>query len=261
MRQEEYYLKRENWIRILRIVLLVVFTLAAFNIGKTYYDYGKADEVYNALQGEYVVITGESSADELVASTERRGLDITIDFKQLLARNEDVVGWLYCPDTVLNYPVVKGEDNDEYLHADLDGRYLKSGTLFVDYRNGALGEDLNYTIYGHSMKNGSMFRMLLKYRDQAYYDAHPVFYYLTPDANYALELFAGLMVNEDDQIYSYELTQEAFFDMIDSYRTRSTFNSNVTPDENDTIVILSTCSYEYDEARYIVLGRLKEIDK
>lgn len=252
-------MKKGNWIRILRIALLVVFVVAAFNIGKTYYDYGKADQVYNTLQGEYVVITGESSIDDKVDVAEKQGLDITIDFKQLLARNEDVVGWLYCPDTVLNYPVVKGEDNNEYLHANLDGEYLKSGTIFVDYRNAALGDDLNYVVYGHSMKNGTMFRMLMKYKDQAYYDAHPVFYYLTPDGNYELELFAGLVVNEDDAIYSFDLEEKAFRKLLDAYRSRSTFSSDVVLEEDDMIVTLSTCSYENDEARYIVLGRLKEI--
>lgn len=258
--QEEYYLKKDKWILIIKIALLVIFVVAAYNIGKTYYEYNEAKKVYNDLQGKYVEIVDEPILSEGADKSEEKGLDITIDFEQLLTRNEDVVGWLYCPDTVLNYPVVQGEDNDEYLHADLDGNYLKSGSLFVDYRNGALGDDLNYIIYGHSMKNGSMFRMLLKYRDQAYYDAHPVYYYLTPDANYELELFAGLIVNEDDRIYSHDLTYDEFFDMIDSYTTRSTFKSDVIPDKGDMIITLSTCSYEYDEARYIVLGRLKQIE-
>lgn len=254
-------MKKINWIQILRIALLVVFVVAAFNIGKTYYDYGKADRVYNSLQGEYVVIAGESSVDDKANSVEEKGLDITIDFGQLLARNEDVVGWLYCPDTVLNYPVVKGENNDEYLHADLDGNYLKSGSLFVDYRSGWPGEDYNHIIYGHSMKNGTMFRMLLKYRDQAYYDAHPILYYLTPGGNYELELFAGRTVLSNDNIYSFDLTKEGILELAKEYQKHSDFKNDVALSEEDIIVTLSTCSYENDDARYIALGRLKEIDK
>ena len=255
-------MKKGKWIRIFRVVLLAVFVVAAFHIGKTYYDYSKADQVYNDLQGEYVVIHNEASAESKIDATiasEKKGLDISIDFGQLLARNEDVVGWFYCPDTVLNYPVVKGADNDEYLHANLDGEYLKSGTLFVDYRNGALGEDANYLVYGHSMKNGTMFRMLMYYRDQAYYDAHPVFYYLTPEGNYELELFAGRAVLSNDPIYSFDLTKEELVELAKEYQKHSNFQNDVVISEDDVIVTLSTCSYENDDARYVVLGRLKEI--
>ena len=252
-------MKKIHLISILRIILLAIFLVAAINIGKTYYDYGKAEQVYGDLQGSYVAIVDDAMVATDVAE-ETKGLDITIDFEALLARNEDVVGWFYCPDTVLNYPVAKGADNNEYLHANLDGEYLKSGTLFVDYRNGALGEDANYVIYGHSMKNGTMFRMLMKYKDQAYYDAHPVLYYLTPEANYELELFAGQTVLSNDRIYSFDLTKEEVFELAKEYQNRSHFKNEVVLSEDDVIVTLSTCSYENDDARYIVLGRLKEIN-
>lgn len=252
-------MKKAHLIQILRIILLVIFLVAAINIGKTYYDYGKAEQVYGDLQGSYVAIV-DDAMPSMDVTEEPKGLDITIDFEALLARNEDVVGWIYCPDTVLNYPVAKGADNNEYLHANLDGEYLKSGTLFVDYRNGALGEDANYVIYGHSMKNGTMFRMLMKYKEQAYYDAHPVLYYLTPEANYELELFAGRTVLSDDRIYSFDLTKEEGIALAKEYQNRSHFKNDVVISEDDVIVTLSTCSYENDDARYIVLGRLKEIN-
>ena len=92
-----------------------------------------------------------------------------------------MTGWLYCPDTALNYPVVQGKDNIKYLQRDLDGKYLASGTLFVDFENGALGEDTNYIIYGHNMKNGTMFAQLSGYKSQEFYDAHPYAMLLTPN--------------------------------------------------------------------------------
>jgi len=257
-------LKKKRAIKIVNIVLIAVFVIAAFNIGKIYYDYGKADSAYENIQDEYVtsnndvVIPDETDSDD-TEPPKATELSITIDFDSLLSRNKDVIGWLYCPDTVINYPVVQGENNDQYLRKDLDGKYLVSGTLFADYRNGTLGEDANYIIYGHNMKNGTMFSLLAKYKQQSYYDQNPVMYYLTPDGNYKLELFAGLVIKRDDKIYLPNQSKEEFAELIEEYRAKSTFKSDVELEYNDTIVTLSACSYEFDNARYIVMGKLVEL--
>ena len=253
-------MKKIRFIKIINIVLIAVFLIAAFNIGKIYYDYNKADNTYEGIQDEYVAArevdsTNESTQGE-TQSPEKTEPPILVDFDALRDRNKDVIGWLYCPDTVIHYPVVQGENNDQYLRKDLDGKYLVSGTLFADYRNGALGEGANYIIYGHNMKNGTMFAPIAKYKQQSYYDQHPVMYYLTPDGNYKLELFAGLVVKRDDKIYLPNQSKEEFDELIKEYRARSTFKFDVELGDNDIIVTLSTCSYEFDNARYIVIGRL-----
>ena len=263
-------MKRRKFIKILNIVLITVFVVAAFNIGKIYYDYNKADNTYEEIQDEYVASNEELFVPEQTGnnipeptnppeSTNPPEPPITVYFSSLLERNNDVIGWLYCPDTIINYPVVQGKSNDQYLRRDLDGEYLVSGTLFADYRNGALNDDANYIIYGHNMKNSTMFSLLAKYKQQEYYDQHPIMYYLTPDANYKLELFAGLMVKRDDKIYNPKLDEKEFAELLNDYRAKSTFMSDVELEYNDTIVTLSTCSYEFDNARYIVIGRLTPV--
>lgn len=258
-------MKQKKFINIVNIVLIVIFIFAAFNIGRIYYDYSKADNTYEEIQGEYVVSNeelfipeqNESSFTDPTAATEPTiAAPITVNFDSLLERNMDVIGWLYCPDTIINYPVVQGKDNDQYLRRDIDGNYLVSGTLFADYRNGALSEDSNYIVYGHNMKNGTMFGQLTKYKQQAYYDQHPVMYFLTPEGNFMLELFAGLVVTPNDRIYSPNIDKAEFAELLEDYRTKSTFQSDIVLEYNDTIVTLSTCSYEFDNARYIVIGRL-----
>ena len=84
-------------------------------------------------------------------------------------------------------------------------------------------------------------------------------YYLTPDGNYKLELFAGLVVKRDDKIYLPNQSEEEFAGLIEEYRAKSTFKSDIELEYNDTIVTLSTCSYEFDNARYIVIGRLTAV--
>ncbi len=255
-------MKKKQVIKIINIVLVAVFVIAAFNIGKIYYDYNKADNTYNEIQEKYVIsndvqqATPEPTTNNESQQTKVTELPITIDFASLLERNKDVIGWLYCADTVINYPVVQGKNNDQYLRRDLDGKYLSSGTLFADYRNGALNEDANYIIYGHNMKSGAMFNILTKYKQQSYYDQHPVMYYLTPNGNYKLELFAGLVIKRDDKIYNPKLNEEDFTTLLNDYRAKSTFKTDIELEYDDIIVTLSTCSYEFDNARYIVMGRL-----
>ncbi len=258
-------MKRRRIIKIINIVFIAIFVIAAFNIGKIYYDYNKADSTYEEIQNEYVASNEELPVPEQTENnapepTNPPETPITVNFDSLLNRNKDVVGWLYCPDSVINYPVVQGKNNDQYLRRDLDGKYLVSGTLFADYQNGALDEDANYIIYGHNMKNETMFSILAKYKQQAYYDQHPVMYYLTPDGNYKIELFAGLVVKRDDKIYNPKIDEEEFTTLLNDYRAKSTFKSNVELEYNDTIVTLSTCSYEFDNARYIVIGRLVPVE-
>lgn len=246
------------------IILFAVFMFSLFQVIKINCDYKEAEDSYAELQGMYVKVVEEelqppdtSDKDSMPQPTEAPFTGLDIDFDALISRNPEVKGWIYCPDTVINYPVVQAKDNEKYLHGDIDGKYLKSGTLFVDARNGALTDDLNYIIYGHNMKNGSMFGPLMKYKDPAYYEEHPLFYYFTPEGDYVLELFAGLVIDGDDPLYHLSAKQqENFLALISEYRRRSTFASQVQIGRSDTIVTLSTCSYERDDARYVVLARL-----
>ncbi len=232
---------------VLIICLALVFLFSAFNIIKILYDYKNADELYAELQKQ-IVTTDASSEGKIFSS-------INIDFEALKKENSDIIGWIYCPDTPINYPVVKGKDNSQYLRSDLKGKYLVNGTIFADYRNGEIGSDNNFIIYGHNMKNSAMFGTLVKYKDQAYYESHPVIYFLTPENTYVIELFAGAVVKVDSDIYQPNPPQNAVVDII----SKSTFDSAIEIKEDTQIITLSTCSYEFNNARYVLLGKLKKI--
>ena len=148
------------------------------------------------------------------------------------------------------------ENNAKYLHADIYGNYLKNGTLFVDFRNKKIGEDNNYLIYGHNMENGSMFGSLISYNSYYYYADHPVIYYLTPEQNYAIELYIGAVVKSNANIYLPTATASEIRAILAELKEKTTFVSDITINENDTFVTLSTCSYEFADARYVVIGRV-----
>lgn len=251
-------------ITVFIICLLVgVLAFASYMIIKTVREYNRAAEIYEDLQNEFVetkpaeenTVPDESAEDNEAIET----APIAVDFASLLEQNKDIVGWIYCPDTPINYPVVQGENNDQYLRRDLNGKYLVSGTVFVDYRNGAIGEDFNYILYGHNMKDGTMFSSLAKYKEQTYYDEHPVLYYLTPDGDYKIELYAGIVVKRDALIYMPNPDEKGFAEFLSNAKEKSTFKSEVEITENDTLITLSTCSYEYNHARYIVIGKLRRL--
>lgn len=252
---------------VICIVLALLLVVSIFMIVRHYSEEKKAADVYSDMQ-DFVATEGadetESTEPDETEGTEpdtnpeaeptQEELSIRVDFQQLLAQYPNAVGWLYCEGTPINYPVMQSDDNDYYLRRLPDGTYNTAGSLFADYRCGELGESNNYIIYGHNMKNGTMFSSLTKYKSQSYYDEHPVLYLYTPEGNYQIELIAGFVSKPTGKIYNTNQTYE----QILKYSSNSTFRSNVDPCEGDCYITLSTCSYEYENARYVVIGKIKK---
>lgn len=185
---------------------------------------------------------------------------IQVDFDLLAETNSDVIGWLYCGDTPINLPVVQGSDNDYYLKRMFDGTWNSSGTLFADYRMSGDFSDGYNLIYGHNMKNDEMFGTLPNYSQQAYYELHPVMWLLTPAGDYRLELLAGYVTEATSQVYSLHQSETDVYTMVQQAMEQSTFTASLTIAPEDRFVTLSTCSYEYDNARYVLIGRLVPVE-
>ncbi len=181
-----------------------------------------------------------------------------IDFAALQEQNPDVVAWLYCPDTVINYPIAYCGDNDKYLHRDLNLEYSREGTLFVEAENQGDFSDVNTIIYGHNMKNGSMFKTITEYVSADFYEEHPVMYLYTPGKRYEVRLLAGCLTDTDADIYTALNDTEKVKETLEQLYKKSTFLSEETWEKTEQLVTLSTCSYEYDNARYVLIGKLVE---
>ena len=203
-----------------------------------------------------------SSISETADSTEEQviyyGESPQVDFAALRSKNSDVIGWIYGPGTVINYPVVKGTDNEFYLTHMFDGRENKCGSIFMDSLNEADFSNANSILHGHHMKNGTMFASLMKYESQSYYDSHPVFWLTTPEKSYRVEIFSGFVTSVDSEVWQLSFaTEEEHQKWLDKMVADSAFESEIKPSVNDHILTLSTCSYEYDDARFVVLGILR----
>ena len=181
-----------------------------------------------------------------------------VDFEALKEINPDVVGWICIEGTNINYPVVQGLDNSFYMTRLFDGTANGAGSIFMDYRNGPDMLSRNTVLYGHNMKNGTMFHQITEYKEQDFYDQHPTALLMTPDGNYKIELIAGYVTDLNSDAWKIEFADDREFSRwLADTMGRSTFVSTTEPDAQDRVITLSTCTYEYADARYVLVGILK----
>lgn len=237
--------------RLLILICIGVIAVSGAQLVRIYLKYKKGTDTYKRTAAK--AVTAKSDTD-------RDHVPISVDFNKLKAENPDVVGWLYCKGTPINYPVVQGKDNSEYLHKLVDGTRNFSGTLFVDVNSPKDLRGPNTIIYGHAMKNGSMFGTLAHYRKADYYKAHPYLWYLTPEGNYRLDLIRGYTAPADSLIYSaFDLAKVQA--VLANTASESTFDAGIDRLTVSKIVTLSTCAYDYDDARYIVIAVPTRVDQ
>ena len=239
---------------ILLAICLCVFIFSAYNIYKYLLEENANKKLNNELMEKAIIETPNDNNDN--AQENEDMLPISVDFSVLKQENEDIVGWLYLEDSPINYPVVQSNDNDYYLRRLVNGEYNIAGSLFMDYRNDSNLEDDNTIIYGHNMKSDEMFGTLQNYKNQEYYENHKIIYYFTQEKKYEIKLIAGYTASLEDDIYNLnEINQEQKEKLLQ----KSDFKSDVDISQNDKLITLSTCSYEYEDARYILIGILDEI--
>ena len=241
-----------GWMRVVVVIfLLAIFAGSGGVVVFVNMQHKQSDEVYEEASQRFVAPTPEG----VVAP-------ITIDFAELQAVNKDVIGWIYCEGTPINYPVLRGTDNDEYLHHDYTHEYNIDGSIFVDSENKGDFTDANTIIYGHHMGlTGSMFTCLKYWGEQDFYDEHPVMWLLTPTRDYQVQLVSGHHVSAISGYYDIIREHDAKFNsMLADAVNESDFDSlfEASPDAN--YVMLSTCAYIFDNARYALHGMLVPID-
>ena len=182
-----------------------------------------------------------------------------IDFEKLRSVSKDAAAWLYNPGTVIDYPVMQAEDYSYYLDRLPDGTRNANGSLFIDYNSAADFSGRLTVIYGHHMKSGRMFGSLVGYKSQSYFEKHPYMYLYTEAGDYRIDLVYGSIIDAGqwrDRAFMYEENIDALL----TYAAHNTsFKSQVQYGDEDRIVVLSTCSYEFDDARYVVVGVLKPL--
>lgn len=176
----------------------------------------------------------------------------------LRKRNADVVGWISVPGTEIEYPFVQANDNSHYLGRNIDGKYAAAGTVFLDYRCNPQFLSFNHYLYGHHMKNGSMFGTLNRFDQASFFDDHPSATLYLDDRTHELEIFAYMVVTSDNaMIYdTVDMKAEAQAEYFNYIAQNARRYRDIGLASGDRIVTLSTCAYEFNDARMVLLARI-----
>lgn len=249
--------KSDVLLTIALIVAIAVFCYAAFNLYHIYTEYKKGTDEYNQIE-EMAVTERDADSAEVAGPSAQIKPPIEVDFDKLKSVNEDVVGWIYVdalPD--ISYPIVKGKDNQTYLHQTYEKNYNFAGTIFVDYENSGDFSDCNTLVYGHNMKNGSMFGHLKKFReDDKLYKQDKYFWILTPERNYRYEIITAYTTGVNSDTYTLFKGPgeefEEYLETIKGYSEIQTDDTDLTI--KDRIVTLSTCTGN-ESTRFVVQGK------
>lgn len=176
--------------------------------------------------------------------------------KESTKKNEDVIGWIRIEGTLVDYPVVQTQDDNYYLTHDAEKEEAKQGAIFLDYRCDPVSLTGNNILFGHNMKDGSMFASLTQYKDEEYYQSHPMIEFATLEKAYQWEIFAVVIT---DTSYDYLQTEFENIEKRSSFMSimqeKSLYETVALPSGTDDILILSTCTYEYDDARLMIAAR------
>lgn len=189
--------------------------------------------------------------------------EVLEDYKTLLNMNKDLIGWLKIADINIDYPVMQTNDNTYYLDHNFDKKYDKNGCLFLDYQCDVINRNTNLIIYGHNMQSGNMFGRLDKYSSEEYYKEHPKFEFDTIYEKGAYEIvyvFRSKIYNEDAVVFKYyqflDVQSEKEFDSNMAEMAKiSLYDTGITPKYGDELLTLSTCDYQENNGRFVIVAR------
>lgn len=185
----------------------------------------------------------------------------SVDFEKLAGINSDCIGWISACSNRIDYPIVKSKDNVEYLTKTVTGAENKSGAIFADKDCTDPFNQFQTLVFGHNMKNGSMFHYLVNYRDKDYYDNHRLIYVRTEHQLLTYEVFAAYREAASDScIYDSVLNPDDRAAFLKKVKEKSLYNTNVQLSTSDRILTLVTCEYTQDDFRMFVHAKLISVE-
>ena len=218
---------------LITFVCLITMAISGYKIFTKLSEYKKADNIYTEIRE-----TKENSN------------------KNLSSMNDDYMFWINVKGTNIDYPVVQGEDNDFYLNHGFNKEYLSSGSIFLDYRNN-FNDDFNSVIYGHHMRNRTMFGELMKFKEEEFFKNNKDITITSKDGTYDYEIFAVGVFDADFSYNDVSFSDEnEFSNFLNKIMSNSTYKRDIV-DSSDKIITLSTCSYEYNDARTAIFAKRK----
>lgn len=241
-------------IKVFFLIALIAFIVSAAYITNYFLSAKHQDGIIDEARSVWYEETQTNDDTELSA------------IELLLKENSDFKGWITVPNTKIDNPIYQTDNNDFYLTHNQQKQKSAYGALFFDSKNVITESetDKNLVIYGHHMKNGSMFANLTKYKELSFYKQNPTVEFATLYGNGTYKVYAAFVLNAskaDDNDYIYNISRKSFIDdndfdsWVNEARERSLINTGVDVKNGDNIITLVTCTYDFDNARFVVMAR------
>lgn len=218
-------------------------------------------------ESESEPVTETEFLTETETETEREPIEIPVDFEALQKKNPDIYAWLIVEGTEVDYPIVQSpDDNTYYLDHSAEKKEAVEGAIFTEDYNALDFEDPNTVIYGHNMKNESMFGSLHRFMDRSFFNENRKVTVYLPDEIRHYEIFAAYLYDSRHILQTYDFSNDVIFkyylDQIFSMRDMNSFvDSSYDLDKDDRIITLSTCYKGLADTRYLVQAVLTDVEK
>lgn len=229
--------------------LLVVIIFSSIQLFSTLIEYKQGGDVYEAANKEYVkeeIVTPAPLAPPLV-----------VDWASLKALNPDVSGWIYIKDSMINYPLVQGSDNQKYLNYSYDGSWNRLGSLFIDHRTADDFEVPHTIIYGHNMLTEDMFGTLERYKDPAYFEKHRDIFVMLDGTTKKYLVFSAYKTDAYGDTYTIAFKDTNEFGVyLSKMKGQSLYDTKIPVSGKDQIITLSTCASSNNKnERFVVQAK------
>lgn len=204
-------------------------------------------EVFGTVETSFEVQTEADNTKAIISEDEISAEDQKVldGIAALHEKNPEVIGWIQFENMDISYPIMQGKDNDYYLSHTFSGEENSAGSIFMEASNSPDFEDCHTIVYGHNMKNRSMFGSLKNYKKKDYYEGNEYFRIFTLDKVYRYQIFAYYDISMYGDVYNNQFGPDDYFQsFIDTMVSRSYYDTGVIPEKTDKIVTLSTCSTE-----------------
>ena len=248
--------------KIINIILVAIIIVCLSIIGYKYYNYNKDDKLNSEIQDLQPVINEASDLDNN-SSGENDGQDQSkegnyvnsANEEELKSINSDYKMWIQIENTNINYPVVQGSDNDYYLKHNFRKESNISGTVFVESAND-IDNDKNIILYGHNMRNGTMFNNITNYKEESFFNEDNKISIIMNNTLYEYEVFSVYVKNVSEVNLAIGFASEdEFINYAYNEAEESLYKKDVDFSAEDNLITLVTCSYEFTDARTIVVAR------
>lgn len=251
---------RKNLIhKSIMLVLILMVIVSGVGVVNRYLQDKRAEEEYRRLAElarETTEATTEAPTEALTepqeTEPETEPYISPIDFEALSEVNPDVIGWIRIPDTNVDYPIVQTDDNDKYLHTSFEGEESIAGTVYLDFESDSDMMGFNNILYGHNMKNGSMFKDIVKYKDQSYFDEHKYFEIYTPERTIRLKAISCYYAKAEPIVRKTRFKTRESYEAFIKEMIKPCAWYEMPEFPIDSLYTLVTCSYEVNDARTIL---------